>query len=110
MTASHAHGCLLTTLASQQIIDRQKEQASFQLLEQYHLAPPVFGVFSNGFACGYFPGNAIGPDLVSHHDVYPKIARRCDAIEFCMKRQSIIQKCCWVVQVDKYCLIIQLLH
>ena len=60
----------------QQIIDRDAEQAAFTLLYSHGLAPPVYCTFTNGFVCGYFPGVAIGPELVSDIRVYPKIAAR----------------------------------
>jgi hypothetical protein len=46
------------------------------LLRTHGLAPPVFGTFLNGFACGYFPGAAIGPEHVIDPRIFPKIASR----------------------------------
>ncbi len=57
-------------------MDRQRELQSLMTLNSRNLAPPLIGVFANGFLCGYYPGMPSSPEQLRDPRIYSKIAER----------------------------------
>lgn len=55
--------------ATELIIDRKAEVETFVLLHAAGCSPPLYAVFNNGIAYGFFPGKPIDEELVRDEQV-----------------------------------------
>ncbi|PVD18397.1 hypothetical protein C0Q70_20946 [Pomacea canaliculata] len=61
--------------ATELIIDRKAEVETFVLLHAAGCSPPLYAVFNNGIAYGFFPGKPIDEELVRDEQVATLIAK-----------------------------------
>ncbi|CAL1541322.1 unnamed protein product [Lymnaea stagnalis] len=61
-------------IGSDIIINRDEEQLTFQCLSEANCAPPIYCVFDNGMAYGYFPGKTLDKQTVREPNIQKLIA------------------------------------
>lgn len=61
---------------TQCLIDRERELSNFLLFYKYHLGPPLYATYTNGYVYGYLEGDACTPEELTLPVVYKGVAQR----------------------------------